>query len=435
LKLTVFQAAKGDCLLLESSDGKRVLVDGGMPDAYTKHVRHALLELGGEIDLLYVSHVDEDHIGGVEGLLNDEFAWRVWDYQRRAGKRGLPEPDRPPKVKAVWHNAFDMQVGRKKAAAIENALATSAALLEGSPDDEDRIEAANMREFATGVDTALRVSHRVSGEQLGIPLNKPWRGKLAVARDGLDPIDLGSLTLTVIGPYKKRLDELRAWWDRWLEDGRNADQLEEIRRDMVDDAKALETGDVRAFRDSVERRALEFSNSTARKHRITEPNLASLMLLVEEDGKTLLLTGDGSGEDIVEGLERTGHLKRDGGLHVDVLKVQHHGATANVKPEFCRRVTADHYILCGNGDHGNPEPEVLKVIVDSRLDAAARGDHAGADRPFKLWFNSSKQVVFTDPRKKHMTKVEDDMVEHKRRSRGRLTYQFLRRGSSLEIPI
>ena len=43
------------------------------------------------------------------------------------------------------------------------------------------------------------------------------------------------------------------------------------------------------------------------------------------------------------------HKKFDaaGRIHVDVLKVQHHGATANVDDAFVRAVTADHYVFCG----------------------------------------------------------------------------------------
>ncbi len=45
MKLTVFQSDKGDCLMLESG-GKRMLIDGGMRDSYTRHVAPTLSELG-----------------------------------------------------------------------------------------------------------------------------------------------------------------------------------------------------------------------------------------------------------------------------------------------------------------------------------------------------------------------------------------------------
>ncbi len=440
MKLQVFQASKGDCLLLTGADGKRVLVDGGMRDSYRDHVAPALGKLRDQkqpIDLLYVSHIDDDHIGGVLKLLSDEVEWRAFDFQDKVArnpKAKEPSVPRPPEIGGIWHNAFQMQV-EKNTGRIEDALAASAALLEASPRAADLEEAARMRDLVTGVDSALRVSHRVSEDQLDIPLNKEFGKKLAMAREGQRPIRIGSLELTVIGPHKDHLERLRKWWDDWISDVENQGKLKKVREDMRDDAKRLETGDVAGFNMATQERAVEFSDRLSmsvvpKRTGITEPNLASLMLLAEEDGKRVLLTGDGAGEDIVEGLERAGVLQEGEGIHVDVLKVQHHGATANVKAEFCRRVTADHYVLCGNGDHHNPEKDALNRIVDSRLDPQARGSHAGADRPFKLWFNSSVEVCGTETRERHMKMVEELVADRQKDSRGRMSSRFLRRGSS-----
>ena len=70
--------------------------------------------------------------------------------------------------------------------------------------------------------------------------------------------------------------------------------------------------------------------------------------MVEEDSKTLLLTGDSQQDKILKGLRLSGYLPREGGgLHVNVLKAQHHGSEHNFDEEFCRTVSADHYLFCG----------------------------------------------------------------------------------------
>ena len=439
MRLRVFQAGEGDCLLLTSADGKRVLVDGGMPDFYPDHAGPALARLRGELDLLYVSHIDNDHIGGVLEFLDDQFDWRFYDYQRQAGNTTVrpPKRPRPPAVKAIWHNAFHLQLDRNTGP-IEDALAASAAVLAASSRQADRDEAAYRRELATGVSQALRVSNRVRPEELGIPLNKPFGGKLAMARDDLRPLRLGSLRLTVIGPFPEHVENLRKHWNKFLRDPENTAALDAIREEMVDDARRLESGDVDGFLGAVERRGREFgAGTTALRKRpgITPPNLASLMLMVDEGGKTVLLTGDGAGEDVVEGLERVGRLEPGGGIHVNVLKVQHHGAAANVKADFCRRVTADHYVFCGNGEHSNPEKDVLNRIVDSRLDPGARGSHAGAERPFKLWFTSSVKAAGTVRREDHMTLVEKTVRERMADSGDRMKAEFLEGDSSFEIRV
>ena len=35
-------------------------------------------------------------------------------------------------------------------------------------------------------------------------------------------------------------------------------------------------------------------------------------------------------------------------------------------PEFFQRITADHYVFSGDGEHGNPERETLGMLFDAR---------------------------------------------------------------------
>jgi len=85
MHLTAFQSGKGDSLLLTNAAGTtRVLVDGGMPDAYNTHIAPVLGKLRvakRKLDLVYISHIDEDHIGGILEMLDDEVAWRVHEHQ------------------------------------------------------------------------------------------------------------------------------------------------------------------------------------------------------------------------------------------------------------------------------------------------------------------------------------------------------------------
>lgn len=102
MHLTVFQSDKGDCLMLESGEN-RMLIDGGMRDSYTRHVAPTLSQLqknGNRLDLVYVSHIDRDHVFGVLQMMKDPVVWRVYDFHQTAlgGNRNWPEPKvkRPP---------------------------------------------------------------------------------------------------------------------------------------------------------------------------------------------------------------------------------------------------------------------------------------------------------------------------------------------------
>jgi hypothetical protein len=94
-------------------------------------------------------------------------------------------------------------------------------------------------------------------------------------------------------------------------------------------------------------------------------NLSSLVILAEADGKTMLLTGDARGDDILEALEEA-DLLEDDAFHADLFKVPHHGSERNVTTEFFQRVTADHYVISANGRDGNPDRPMLKMLSEAR---------------------------------------------------------------------
>jgi hypothetical protein len=170
--------------------------------------------------------------------------------------------------------------------------------------------------------------------------------------------------------------------------------------------------------------------------KVTTPNLASLMLFVEEGKKTLLLTGDGHQTDILRGLEHLKKINDKKGLHVNVLKVQHHGSEHNIDEAFCRKITADHYIFCGNGEHENPDDRVVQAIMDSRLGAKEKlSGNAQVGKPFKFWFNSHSTVTERTAAKKHMKKVEKRVEQTAAKSKGKLTATFLKSGAFIDIKI
>jgi len=123
----------------------------------------------------------------------------------------------------------------------------------------------------------------------------------------------------------------------------------------------------------------------------------------------VLMTGDGVSSEIIEGLKRHKKLDASGRMHVDVLKVQHHGAKANVDDQFVRTVTADNYVFCGNGAQTNPELEVVEAFATARLKGFDGGSPIGPNRPFKFWFTSGPATpdkTKTKARQKHMKAVK-----------------------------
>ena len=291
MKLRIFQSDKGDCLLLTTSDDKNMLIDGGMSSSMQEYVRGELPGLvgNGAIDYAYISHIDQDHISGILTLLQDVLEWKVHDFHVSRGDTTVraPKSPRPPIIKNILHNAFHDQVG-KNCGDLADILAAASCTLLGTSSKNLQIPGEAFHEIALSIKEAIQVSSLASAEMLNIPVNKiPGisNGKLIFIRDEPTKFKLGQAVITVVGPTEAELKMLRKGWNNWLRD--NSEGVRKLREKQ---------------REQVERFAESELNSNPFDLRdwngiqdfkgVTVPNIASLMLMVEEDGKKVLLTGD-----------------------------------------------------------------------------------------------------------------------------------------------
>lgn len=78
LKMKILPANCGDCILISFGKGKNVkniLVDGGVGAVYDEVLKDEIINIRNQkqyIDLLIVTHVDNDHINGILKLIEDE---------------------------------------------------------------------------------------------------------------------------------------------------------------------------------------------------------------------------------------------------------------------------------------------------------------------------------------------------------------------------
>jgi hypothetical protein len=87
-------------------------------------------------------------------------------------------------------------------------------------------------------------------------------------------------------------------------------------------------------------------------------------------------------------------------------------------------VSADHYVFCGNGEHENPDLDVLQLVFDRRM--------ANDRKAFKFWFNSTAKLSVKSDGQNHMKKLESLAAKLAANSRGRMTAEFIK-GSSIRI--
>ena len=325
--LEVLQAFQGDSLLLHAGTAgapKLVLIDGGPSRTWTRSLRPRLDELraqraaGGalDIDLAMLSHVDDDHIHGLLHL-----ATELVDLHDRS--EALPYD-----VHTLWHNSFDDVLDNE---ADELGAAATAALEQ--PLDDPRAEEMRGATLAVVANIPQGRELRNRAKALNWRVNAPFDGPVMRPANGVRTIRLGDATaLTVLCPHAMQLEGLRRKWDGWL------------------------------------RAHPEEQASPASVAPDSSPyNLSSIVVLVEQDGRRMLLTGDARSDHILAGLDAAG-VAADGVTKVDILKLPHHGSIRNVKADFFERVQADHYVISANGHDDNPETETLDLILASRAD-------------------------------------------------------------------
>jgi beta-lactamase superfamily II metal-dependent hydrolase len=315
-RLHVVQAQFGDSLILEFGTPNKpryILVDGGPTGNYAADLQPALTEIvgsDGQLDLVVLSHVDNDHIVGVLDLFaameDDQVSERRPSFQ----------------VAQLWHNSFARSL---------------------DPTGEISQKLQSMMELAGAANLAMPLAMdafygiregnnlRLMAQKLKVPVNKDFADDLILVETAKQGIKFGPFELRIAGPNRANLKALQAEWLEWL-----AKTAAKIASDPA--AAAMVDRSV--------------------------PNLSSVVLLATCNGKTVLLTGDARGDHIVAGLNAAKLAKR-GSLHVDVLKVQHHGSERNASRDFFASVTADTYVLSANGKYGNPDLATLQWIIES----------------------------------------------------------------------
>lgn len=330
--LEAIRAKHGDSLILHygSEDEPRfILIDGGPPTVYRTFLRPRLAEIRARwhpgkplpLEMVMVSHIDADHIAGILDLTKE-----------------LIEKEDDPlcDIAVLWHNSFDEVVGnRKKDLFSELPKEVVTAGLEDVLPEGFKPEERHIAAVAASVGQGRRL--RRNAESLGIPVNDPFIGLVSSettiqGSKKVAKFNWGDgLTLTVLGPNRERIEKLHEKWEKELKD---KGPLEAVAAAYEDESPY---------------------------------NLSSIVVLAESGGKTMLLTGDARGDDILKAL-KDAKLLENGPLKVDLLKMPHHGSHHNIDTDFFEQVLADHYVLSGDGGHGNPEEEALNMIVDSRED-------------------------------------------------------------------
>ncbi len=159
IRFEFFEAGCGDSILVSTSEGTHILIDGGISNTYQDEISFKLDEVD-KLDLVVVTHIDNDHICGIMELLNDKY--------------------NSPKIKQLWFNM-----------ASEEIMFTS--------NDSNEIGQGQGNLF----------THFISQSQI------PYLNNIYLDEDEKNNIfSIGSdINLILLSPSSKDLERLREKWD------------------------------------------------------------------------------------------------------------------------------------------------------------------------------------------------------------------------------
>jgi beta-lactamase superfamily II metal-dependent hydrolase len=310
--------------MLQSSDRSNstsILIDGGPSQTYEKNLKPTLDTIlpSKKLDLVLLSHIDNDHVLGLLDL------FEAIKRERESGSNEVLQ------VSGLWHNSLsDLIRSNSDPYKLMRNLFSSNQFFDIGNDN--KIVELPVLNALKGISEGRDLTKLA--QNLNIPINSQFGGNPIVTKEDNKVIKLQNLKFYILGPTQKNIEKLRKTWDSWV---RTHTQVGITPKDYE---------------------ALQILDTS-----IT--NLSSIMFMVESEGKKLLFTGDGLGTDMLEVLSEKKMLNSEGKLHVDILKVPHHGSERNVSEQFFETVTADVYVISANGRDDNPSFSTLKWIIES----------------------------------------------------------------------
>jgi hypothetical protein len=306
-RVVMLPANQGDCIWLEygdADDPHRVMIDGG-PTYARPEILERLPEGPVHFELVVITHIDADHIGGVLEFLTNL----------------------PPEVTIgdIWFNGW-----------------------KHLPSD---VLGAAQGEMVSAV-----IKRR------GIPWNAAFDGKAVCIPDVGDLPEVmlpGGLTVTVLSPSKAELRALRPVWKAEAEKagitpGSTREAIDALRERTEVPADVLGADKPpKPDRDALK----PFVSDTS------PANGTSIVLLAEYDGKRILLTGDAFASLVQRGISRLTDRK----LRLAALKLSHHASEKSTSRELLSMISCKRYLVSTNGSYyGHPDIAALsRVVVDA----------------------------------------------------------------------
>ena len=344
-----FKAENGDAFLIKFDNGQNILIDMGMPKTYENEIRQELIELKEaeqKIDLLIISHIDEDHIGGAIKFLEENKNNEIIE------------------ISEIWHNSYK-HLQFEKAKVLEVKEDTLSILKSIIKQNQTTNQLNGVQNISCKQGSSL--------SSLIYKYNYSWNttfANSAIFIENKSEVIIGGLKFIFLSPTQEKLKKLSKKWLQELSKKKYSFEISD--EEIFDDAfefymKFLQDTDIKISSISSKKNLNfeELSEIEEKDNSMT--NGSSLAFIIEYKNKKLLFLGD-SHEDII--FESLVKLKdKDYDLKFNLMKVSHHGSNKNISNRLINLITCNKFLFSTDGSHNHPNIEAIAKIVGNNIES------------------------------------------------------------------
>ena len=342
LLFRTFNCGAGDCLFMtlkKETDSFHIMVDcGSLTDEILAYIKN---ELGKRIDLMVVTHIDDDHIAGVSVLLE-----KVPDLQ----------------IGKILFNCYH----RPKT---DDTIALSDKQVEVLEELKRRLP---LNEISA--DWKVNAKEAVSLSEI-ILKNESWTAawiceEVVAGQDIL--LDGGYGKIIVLSPLREDLNALESqfkkeFWSKFFNKHSkqyNVDEeIYEVLLRLWEITIIEECASKVTYTKPTKESFLKAAD--AKVLPISLPNRCSIALVYEYNNHRFLLLGDADPEIVTESLKN--NMAGEAPFMMDLIKVSHHGSSHSTTKELLEITDSNHFYFTGGNKGERPSLETLSRIITEPL--------------------------------------------------------------------
>lgn len=320
MKIKFLKAFKGDSILLSFLDSestqRNIIIDGGIGSTYFEnktrtngdlhHLIKTIRENSQKVDLLILTHIDDDHIGGIlKWFSKDKVAYDLIDK--------------------VWFNS-----GK-----------TIAEYFQIAENKELELRLEILDDNFTSVKQGKVFEDYIEEHNI-------WDKKIIIK--GNDQ-EINGVKIQILSPTNKKLEKLLTEFKKPKNNYFTSGGKSDWNISLSDFIKE------------------ENSNKYKFDEDDSVPNGSSIAFALTFNEKNYLFLGDSHPTDIIESLNDLGFSKENP-LISELLKVSHHGSCRNTNKELLEIIKTDNYIISSDGTSDNlPHKRTFARIVNENPNA------------------------------------------------------------------